>query len=70
MQSSKSRFQRLSQTTLSRSRFLRLAAGALLPFIGSRLSGAAALNPELAQNSGALREQGCSGARTAWGPSS
>jgi hypothetical protein len=53
MQSSKSRFQRLSQTPLSRPRFLRLAAGALLPFVGLRLSAAAAPNPELAQNSGA-----------------
>src|SRR5882757_9697263 len=39
-------------TALSRSGFLRLAAGALLPFVGLRLS-AAAPNPELAQNSGA-----------------
>jgi hypothetical protein len=54
MLSSNSGVQRSSQTALSRSRFLRLAAGALLPFIGSRLSAAAALNPELAQNSGAL----------------
>src|SRR5580704_13281730 len=53
MQSSKSRLQRLSQTTLSRPRFLRLAAVALLPFVGLRLSAAAAPNPELAQNSGA-----------------
>jgi glyoxylase-like metal-dependent hydrolase (beta-lactamase superfamily II) len=43
--------QRLSQAALSRSRFLQLAAGALLPFVGSRLSAAA--NPELAQISGA-----------------
>src|SRR3984893_14598094 len=48
-----SRFQRLSQAALSRSRFLRLAAGALLPFIGLRLPAAAAPNPQLAQNSGA-----------------
>src|SRR6266436_5101697 len=48
---SNSGFQRLSQAALSRSRFLQLAAGALLPFVGSRLS--AAPNPELAQNSGA-----------------
>jgi glyoxylase-like metal-dependent hydrolase (beta-lactamase superfamily II) len=41
------------QAALSRSRFLRLAAGALLPFVGLRLSAAAAPNPELAQNSGA-----------------
>jgi glyoxylase-like metal-dependent hydrolase (beta-lactamase superfamily II) len=53
MQSSRSRFQRLSQTPLSRPRFLRLAAGALLPFVGLRLSAATAPNPELAQNSGA-----------------
>ena len=53
MQSSNSAFQRLSQTPLSRPRFLRLAAGALLPFVGLRLSAAAAPNPELAQNSGA-----------------
>jgi glyoxylase-like metal-dependent hydrolase (beta-lactamase superfamily II) len=48
-----SRFQRSSQAALSRSRFLRLAAGALLPFIGLRLSAAAAPNPQLAQDSGA-----------------
>ena len=53
MQSSNSGFQRLSQAALSRSRFLRLTAGALLPFVGLRLSAAAAKNPELAQNSGA-----------------
>ena len=53
MLSSNSGFQRLSQAALSRSRFLRLAAGALLPFVGWRLSAAAAPNPELAQNSGA-----------------
>ena len=53
MLSSNSDFQRLSQAALSRSRFLRLAAGALLPFVGLRLSAAAAPNPELAQNSGA-----------------
>src|SRR6202795_3080145 len=45
--------QRLSQGALSRSRFLWLAAGALLPFVGMRLSATAAPNPELAQNSGA-----------------
>ncbi len=43
----------MSQAALSRSRFLRLAAGALLPFVGLRPSAAAAPNPELAQNSGA-----------------
>ena len=53
MPSSNSGVQRLSQTPLSRPRFLRLAAGALLPFVGLRLSAAAAPNPELAQNSGA-----------------
>src|ERR1700719_4107584 len=53
MLSSNSGFQRLSQTALSRSRFLLLAAGALLPFAGLRLSAVAAPNPELAQNSGA-----------------
>src|SRR5438445_1978734 len=41
------------QAALSRSRFLRLAAGALLPFVGLRLSAAAAPNHELAQNNGA-----------------
>jgi len=46
-------FQRLSQGALSRSRFLWLAAGALLPFVGLRLTATAAPNPELAQNSGA-----------------
>src|ERR1700738_498862 len=53
MPSSNSGVQRLSQAALSRSRFLRLAAGALLPFVGLRLSAAAAPKPELAQNSGA-----------------
>jgi glyoxylase-like metal-dependent hydrolase (beta-lactamase superfamily II) len=46
-------FQRLSQGALSRSRFLLLAAGALLPFVGLRLSATAAPNPELVENSGA-----------------
>src|SRR6202049_2035008 len=50
---SNSRFQRLQQAALSRSRFLRLGAGALLPFIGLRPSAAGAPHPELAQNSGA-----------------
>src|SRR6202045_721317 len=50
---SNSSFQRLSQAALSRSRFLQLAAGALLPYAGLRLSAAAAPNPELAQNRGA-----------------
>jgi hypothetical protein len=47
------RFQRSSKIALSRSRFLRLAAGALVPFVGLPLSAAAAKNPELAQNDGA-----------------
>jgi glyoxylase-like metal-dependent hydrolase (beta-lactamase superfamily II) len=42
---------RLSQAALSRSHFLRLAAGALFPFVGWRLPAAAAANPELAQKS-------------------
>src|SRR6202048_4208668 len=50
-----SRFQRLSQAVLSRSQFLQLAAGALLPFVGLLPSAAAAKNPELAQNGGAPR---------------
>jgi metal-dependent hydrolase (beta-lactamase superfamily II) len=53
MPSSNPGFQRLSQAALSRSRFLRLAAGALLPLVGLRLSAAATPNPELAQNGGA-----------------
>jgi glyoxylase-like metal-dependent hydrolase (beta-lactamase superfamily II) len=53
MLSGNSGFQRLSQVALSRSRFLWLAAGALLPFVGLRPSAAAAPNPELAQNDGA-----------------
>src|ERR1700731_2759872 len=53
MPSSNSGVQRLSQAPLSRSRFLRLATGALLPFVGLRLSAAAAPTSELAQNSGA-----------------
>jgi glyoxylase-like metal-dependent hydrolase (beta-lactamase superfamily II) len=52
MLSSNPGFQRLSQAALSRSRFLRLAAAALLPFVAWRLSAAAPANPELAQNSG------------------
>ena len=51
MLSSNSGFQRLPQATLSRSRFLRLAAGALLAAVGWRPPAAAA-NPQLAQNSG------------------
>lgn len=53
MLSSNSGFQRLSQAALSRSQFLRLAAGVVLPFVGSGLSAAAAPGPELAQNSAA-----------------
>jgi glyoxylase-like metal-dependent hydrolase (beta-lactamase superfamily II) len=52
MPSSNSLFQRLPQAALSRSQFLRLAAGALLPLVGWRLSAAAGPNPELAQNAG------------------
>jgi hypothetical protein len=50
---SNSRLQRLSQTAVSRSQFLQLAAGALVPFVGLPPSAAAAKNPELAQNDGA-----------------
>ena len=53
MLSSTSGFQRLSQAALSRSRFLQLAAGALLPFAGLPRSAAADENSELAQNGGA-----------------
>src|SRR5258708_31412605 len=53
MPPSNSRFQHLSQAALSRSQFLQLAAGALLPFVGLPPSAAAAKNPELAQNGGA-----------------
>src|ERR1700722_20339362 len=53
MHSSNSGSQRLSQAAVSRSHFLRLAAGALFPFVGWRLPAAAAANPELAQTSGA-----------------
>ena len=54
------------QAALSRSRFLRLAAGALLPFVGWRLSAAAAAHPQLAQNSGASLTNDAAG-RAAWG---
>jgi len=54
MQPSNSRFQHLSQAALSRSQFLQLAAGALLPFVGLRLLAAAAPNPQLAQNGRAV----------------
>src|SRR6476660_7990488 len=53
MQPSNSRFQRLPRAALSRSQFLQLAAGALLPFVGLPRSAAAGKNSELAQNSGA-----------------
>src|SRR6202790_3375666 len=53
MLSNASGFQRLSPAALSRSRFLRVAASALLPFVGLRPAAAAELNPELAQNGGA-----------------
>ena len=49
MLSSNSDSQRVSQAALSRPRFLRLVAGALLPFVGWRLSAAAPANHELAQ---------------------
>jgi hypothetical protein len=42
--SSKPGFQRLSKAALSRSRFFRLAAGALFPFLSLRLLAAAAPN--------------------------
>jgi Metallo-beta-lactamase superfamily len=51
---SNSRLRRLSQAVLSRSQFLQLAAGALIPFAGLPPSAAAAKNSELAQNGGAL----------------
>ena len=69
MPPSNSRFQRLSQAVLSRSQFLQLAAGALVPFVGLPLSAAAAKNPELAQNDGAPGTEDAR-RRTAWGPSS
>jgi glyoxylase-like metal-dependent hydrolase (beta-lactamase superfamily II) len=52
MQLSNSGSRRLSQAAVSRSHFLRLAAGALFPFVGWHLPAAAAANPELAQNNG------------------
>jgi hypothetical protein len=48
------RFQHLSQAALSRSQFLQLAAGVLLPFVGLPKSAAAAGSAELAQSGGAL----------------
>ena len=68
MLSSSSGSQRLSQAALSRSRFLRLAAGALLPFVGWRLSAAAAANPNwlrVARSEPRMRRH-----RAAWEPSS
>ncbi len=50
MQSSHFGLQRSSQIALSRSQFLQLAAGTLLPFVGLPPSAAAAKNPEPAQN--------------------
>src|ERR1700720_1679821 len=54
MPSSNSDFQSLSQAALSRSQFLQLAAGALLPFVGLPPPATAAKNPERTQNGGAL----------------
>jgi Metallo-beta-lactamase superfamily len=53
MLSSNSRFRRLSRAALSRSQFLQLAAGALLPLVSWPPSAAAAKSSELAQNGGA-----------------
>ena len=63
MQSSNSGFQRLSQAALSRSHFLRLAAGALFPAVGWRLPAAAAANPQLAQNGGATETKDAAAGR-------
>jgi hypothetical protein len=52
---STSRFQRLSQAALSRSRFLQFAAGALLPFVGLPRSAAGAPSSDLAENGGTSR---------------
>jgi hypothetical protein len=54
MQSSRSGLQLSSQIALSRSRFLQLAAGALLPFAGLSRSAATDENSKLAQTGGAL----------------
>src|ERR1700682_935385 len=48
MLSSTSGFQRLSQAALSRSRFLQLAAGALVPFVGLPPAAVRAQKPALA----------------------
>ena len=61
MQSSNSGFQRLSQPALSRSHFLRLAAGALLPAVGWRLPAAAGANPP--QNGGATETKDAAAGR-------
>src|SRR5882757_401661 len=63
MQSSHSGLQRLPQAALSRSRFLQLAAGALIPFVGLPSSAAAGENSGLAQNGGApgIRDAAASG---------
>jgi Metallo-beta-lactamase superfamily len=53
MLTSSSRLRRPLQGALSRSQFLQLAAGALLPFVSLPPSAAAAKSPELAQNGGA-----------------
>src|ERR1700680_1156434 len=58
---SNSRFQRLSQAALSRSRFLQFAAGALLPFVGLPRSAAAAPNSDLAENGGTSRTEDATG---------
>src|SRR6476659_442105 len=63
MQSSNSGFQRLPQPALSRSHFLRLAAGALLPAVGWRLPATAAANPQLAQNGGATESKDAAAGR-------
>jgi hypothetical protein len=54
MLSNNSGAQRLSQAVLSRSRFLQLVVGALLPIVGWRLSAAAPANSELAQKTDTL----------------
>jgi hypothetical protein len=66
MQSSHSDLQRSSQIALSRSRFLQLAAGALLPFAGLPRSAAADENAKTVERSEPRMPQ----RRAAWGPSS
>jgi glyoxylase-like metal-dependent hydrolase (beta-lactamase superfamily II) len=64
MSSSNSGPQRLSQAAVSRSHFLRVAAGALLPLVGSPLSVARAANVEPTPNSGAsVKKQAVAPAR-------